>query len=140
MEIAKIIYEGKLRTQATHLKSGNTVITDAPIDNNGKGEAFSPTDLLCTSLGACMLTIMGIAAQTHTISIGNIEVIVGKHMGSNPRRVSQIDITMKIEENDLTEKQKKILENAGLTCPVAKSLSSEIVQNVSFEYVKGKID
>ncbi len=137
MEIAKIIYKGSLRTQATHLKSGNTVITDAPLDNNGKGEAFSPTDLLSTSLGSCMLTIMGIAAQKHEIPLGNIEVIIGKHMAADPRRVSQIDLTMKIEENGLSDKQKKILENSALTCPVAKSLSAEIVQNVSFQYVKG---
>ena len=136
MEIAKIIYKENLRTEATHLKSGKTVITDAPLDNNGKGEAFSPTDLLSTSLGACMLTIMGIAAQKHEIGIGKIEVIVGKHMASEPRRVSQIDILMKIEENGLTEKQKKILENSALTCPVAKSLAPEIVQNVSFQYVR----
>lgn len=136
MEIAKIIYKGKLRTEASHLKSGNTIITDAPLDNNGKGEAFSPTDLLSTSLGACMLTIMGIAAEKHDIAIGQIEVIVGKHMAADPRRVSQIDITMKIEENGLTDKQKKILENSAMTCPVAKSLASEIIQNVSFQYVK----
>lgn len=137
MEIAKIIYKENLRTEATHLKSGKTVITDAPVDNNGKGEAFSPTDLLCTSLGACMLTLMGIAAQKHNINIGKIEVMVGKHMATEPRRVSQIDILMKMEENGLTDKEKKIIENSALTCPVAKSLASEIVQNVSFQYVKG---
>lgn len=137
MEIAKIIYKGNLRTEATHLKSGKTVITDAPLDNNGKGEAFSPTDLLSTSLGACMLTIMGIAASTHEFGIGEVEVIVGKHMISEPRRVSQIDIVMNIEDIGLNDKQKKILENAALTCPVAKSLSAEIIQNVSFQYVKG---
>ena len=137
MEIAKIIYKGNLRNEATHLKSGKTVVTDAPVDNNGKGEAFSPTDLLSTSLGACMLTIMGIAAEKHEIVIGGIEIIVGKHMASDPRRVSQIDIAMKIEDKGLSDKQKKILENAALTCPVAKSLSAEIIQNVSFQYVKG---
>ncbi|HYG52838.1 MAG TPA: OsmC family protein [Flavobacteriales bacterium] len=137
MEIAKIIYKGNLRTEATHLKSGKTVISDAPVDNNGKGEAFSPTDLLSTSLGMCMLTIMGIAAQKHQISTGNIEVIIGKHMGTEPRRVVQIDVTMLIEDTSLGEKQRKILENAALTCPVAKSLSPEIIQNVAFKYIKG---
>lgn len=137
MEIAKIIYKGNLRTEATHIKSGKTVITDAPLDNNGKGEAFSPTDLLSTSLGSCMLTIMGIAAEKHEIGIGEVEVMVGKHMVHEPRRVSQIDILIKIEDKGLNDKQKKILENAALTCPVAKSLSAEIIQNVSFQYIKG---
>jgi putative redox protein len=137
MEIAKIIYKGNLRTEATHLKSGQTVVTDAPVDNQGKGEAFSPTDLMSTSLGSCMLTIMGIAAQKHEIGIGNVEVEIGKHMASDPRRVSQIDVIMKIEDKGLTDKEKKILENSALTCPVAKSLSAEIIQNVSFQYVKG---
>jgi len=137
MDIAKIIYKGKLRTEATHLKSGQSIITDAPVDNNGKGEAFSPTDLLSTSLGACMLTIMGIAANNHAIDLGHVEVIIGKHMGTDPRRVVQIDVKMQIQDNGLSEKNKKILENAALTCPVAKSLSAEINQNISFEYVKG---
>ncbi|HLP10288.1 MAG TPA: OsmC family protein [Flavobacteriales bacterium] len=137
MEIAKIIYKGNLRTEATHLKSGQTVISDAPVDNNGKGEAFSPTDLLSTSLGMCMLTIMGIAAQKHEIGIGNVEVAIGKHMGTDPRRVVKIDVTLTIEDLGLGEKQRKILENAALTCPVAKSLSPEIIQNVAFKYVKG---
>jgi putative redox protein len=136
MEIAKIIYKGNLRTEATHLKSGQTVISDAPVDNNGKGEAFSPTDLLSTSLGMCMLTIMGIAAQKHEIGIGKIEVSIGKHMGTEPRRVVKIDVTFTIEDIDLGEKQRKILENAALTCPVAKSLSPEIIQNVAFNYIK----
>jgi putative redox protein len=137
MEIAKIIYKGNLRTEATHLKSGKAVITDAPLDNKGKGEAFSPTDMLSTSLGACMLTIMGIAASTHEIGMDGVEVIVGKHMVADPRRVSQIDILMKIEDKGLSDKHKRILENAALSCPVAKSLSPEIIQNVSFQYVKG---
>jgi len=135
MEIAKIIYKGNLRTEATHLKSGKTVITDAPVDNHGKGEAFSPTDIMSTSLGSCMLTIMGITAETHGINLGNIEVVVGKHMASNPRRVSQIDINMIIEQKGLSEKEKKMIENAALTCPVAKSLSPEIIQNVTFKYI-----
>jgi len=134
MEIAKIIYEGELRTVATHLRSGKTVITDAPVDNKGKGEAFSPTDLVSTALGCCMMSIMGIAANEHNIPLGNIEASIGKHMAANPRRIAQVDVYLKIEDKGLSDKQKRLLEHAAHTCPVAKSLSAEIVQNVKFEY------
>lgn len=135
MEISKIIYKGNLRTEATHLKSGQAVVTDAPTDNNGKGEAFSPTDLLATSLGSCMLTIMGIAANTHQIPFNSADVKIGKHMGTNPRRVVQIDVDITVyESNVLDLKQKEILEKAALNCPVAKSLSPELNQRISFYY------
>lgn len=134
MEIAKIIYEGELRTVATHLRSGKTVMTDAPVDNKGKGEAFSPTDLVSTALGSCMMSIMGIAANEHQIPLGRIEGTIGKHMAANPRRIAQVDVHIKIEDKGLTDKQKKILEHAANTCPVAKSLSAEIIQKVEFEY------
>ena len=135
METAKIIYEGELRTKATHQTSGVTIVTDAPVDNCGKGETFSPTDLLATSLGSCMITIMGIAAKNHQINIGKIELSVTKKMGSEPRRVIEIDIKMTIQNLGLSDKDKIILERAAITCPVAKSLSSEITQKVEFKYV-----
>lgn len=137
MEIAKIIYNGDLRTSAQHLKSGVNIITDAPTDNHGKGEAFSPTDLLSTSLGSCMITLMGITANSHNIQLGKIEAKIGKHMGTNPRRVVQIDVELMIEDLNYTKKDKAILENAALSCPVAKSLHPEIVQNIRFEFFKG---
>jgi putative redox protein len=136
MKTSKINYMGNLRTEATHLRSGQTIITDAPPDNNGKGEAFSPTDLLATSLGSCMLTIMGIAAEKHTINIEGTSLEITKIMASDPRRVSEIIVEFKMPENSFSDKEKKILENAAYTCPVAKSLSSELKQTVIFNYPK----
>jgi uncharacterized OsmC-like protein len=121
---------------ALHLSSGNTLITDAPLDNNGKGEAFSPTDLLCTSLATCMITIMGISAQGRNLQLGSIEAEITKIMLSDPRRVGEIQIHMRVQDVDFTESDKKVLEHAAMNCPVAKSLSSEIKQWVKFEYFK----
>ncbi|HAA00171.1 MAG TPA: OsmC family protein [Flavobacteriales bacterium] len=134
MEISRIIYSGDLRTEATHLKSGKTITTDAPTDNNGKGDAFSPTDLLATSLGSCMLTIMGIAASQHGFILGDIEVSIEKHMASAPRRVDKIVVTININEKGLSEKDKKLLEASARACPVAKSLHPDLVQEVHFNY------
>jgi putative redox protein len=124
---SKIIYSGNLRTEATHLKSGKMVITDAPTDNNGKGEAFSPTDLLSTSLVSCMMTLMGIAANNHGFELGNMEATMKKHMASNPRRVGKIEIELEIY-GTYTDKQKLILDKAARTCPVAMSLHPDIEQ------------
>lgn len=134
MATAKVSYEGSLRTSCTHLKSQNHIITDAPIDNHGKGEAFSPTDLLSTSLASCMLTIMGIEAEKQGIPFGQAEAEMQKVMAENPRRVSEIVITIKMPKGNYTDEQKQILENAARNCPVAKSLNTEIRQNVHFEY------
>ncbi|MBK9565726.1 MAG: OsmC family protein [Saprospiraceae bacterium] len=129
---SKIIYTGDLRTECTHLRSGQTIITDAPVDNNGKGEAFSPTDLAATSLGSCMITIMGISARNHKIDIDGATLEVTKHMASDPRRISGIDIKVNMPQISYTSKEKKILEKAGRTCPVAFSLHPDIIQNIEF--------
>lgn len=134
METAKIIYLGDLRTEATHLASNNKIITDAPIDNHGKGEAFSPTDLLCSSLASCMLTIMGITANTHNINIKNTEIKATKIMANDPRRVIEIIIEMNFPTNSYSEKEKQMLMNAAKTCPVAKSLHPDIKQTISFNF------
>lgn len=134
MKTSEITYIGNLRTSAVHLQSGNTIITDAPIDNNGKGEAFSPTDLLSTSLGCCMLTIMGIVAQRHAIDIEGTTIQVTKVMESNPRRVGEIILEFNMPKNNYSDKEKDLLLNAAHTCPVAKSLSSELIQTVIFNY------
>jgi putative redox protein len=134
MKTTKITYTGNLRTQAVHLQSGNTIITDAPTDNNGRGEAFSPTDLMATSLGSCMLTIMGIVAQRHTIDIEGTEVEITKIMEANPRRVGEIVVEFTMPKRNYSSKEKELLENAAHTCPVAKSLSSELKQTVIFNY------
>lgn len=134
MITSEIFYQGNLRTSARHLASGIEIITDAPIDNQGKGEAFSPTDLLSTSLACCMLTIMGIAANTHSIQLEGTKVTLTKKMASEPRRVIEVEIHFWFPEVVYSDKEKRILENAALTCPVAKSLHPDIFQNISFHY------
>lgn len=134
MSTANIIYKGNLRTTSTHLRSGDKIITDAPIDNNGNGEAFSPTDLLSSSLGSCMLTLMGIVASKNDINFNNASVSITKNMGTNPRRVCKIDVALNIE-GSFTLDEKKILERAAVNCPVAKSLHPDIIQDVSFNYL-----
>jgi putative redox protein len=134
METIKIHYPGNLRTQATHVASGVEIITDAPLDNHGKGESFSPTDLLCSSLGSCMLTLMGIAANTHSIDLVGTDVSVTKIMASNPRKVGEIKLTIYFPKNNYSDKEKKILELAALTCPVYLSLHDSVIKTVEFIY------
>ncbi|MEP6681630.1 MAG: OsmC family protein [Parafilimonas sp.] len=130
---SEIIYKGALRTEAKHLQSKTVIETDAPVDNQGKGERFSPSDLLATSLGSCMLTIMGIKARDMNISLDGTEISIQKNMKSDPRRVGGIDVRFDFPSNlQLDEKQKTILERAALTCPVAKSIHPDIALNVDF--------
>ncbi len=127
-------YLGGLRTEAKHIRSGNVLITDAPIDNQGKGEAFSPTDLLAASFGSCMLTIMGIAANAHGFNIDGTQVNITKIMADNPRRVGEIIVELTFPKSDYTDKAKAFIENAARTCPVAKSLHPDVKQTVLFNY------
>lgn len=128
-------YLGALRTEATHFKSGNKIITDAPVDNNGKGEAFSPTDLVCAALGSCMMTVMGIIAEREGIDMGGLEQKTVKQMASNPRRISKIEIFFSWKNRpELTGQQLQKLKNAALSCPVALSLHPETEQSVSFDF------
>ncbi len=120
--ISKVVYKGKLRTEATHLKSGNVIITDAPVDNHGNGEAFSPTDLASTALASCILTIMGITANTHGIDIEGASADVNKIMDSNPRRIKTIEVVIQMPDKGYTHKEKKMLEAAAHHCPVGMSL------------------
>lgn len=129
---SKVVYNGELRTECTHLRSGQVIITDAPVDNNGKGEAFSPTDLTATSLATCMITVMGISARNHGINIDGATLEVTKHMAADPRRISAIDIRCIMPNQPYTDRQKEILEKAGRTCPVAYSLHPDIEQRVEF--------
>ncbi len=115
-----------------HLKSRTEIITDAPTDNLGKGEAFSPTDLTATSLGTCMLTTIGISAQKNNYSIDGASAAVTKVMAANPRRIAEIIVDLFFPANNYTEEQKKMIETAALHCPVAKSLHPELVQTVKF--------
>lgn len=133
MATIETVYQGTLRTQATHVQSGTQILTDAPVDNQGKGEAFSPTDLLAAALGSCMLTIMGIAAKQHQFDIDNTACSVTKIMAADlPRRVGEIVVKLKFPKTDYTEKDKKILEKAALTCPVYLSLHPDIKKTVDF--------
>ena len=127
-------YKGELRTKAKHLQSGNELITDAPLDNNGKGEAFSPTDLVATALASCMITIMAIAAEKNGINISETSASVKKVMGINPRTISDvvIEITM---SKDLALKDRKRLEKAALACPVHKSLHPDMNKEITFSYI-----
>ncbi|MDZ4839762.1 MAG: OsmC family protein [Bacteroidota bacterium] len=134
MSTSKVYYKGELRTEAIHILSGKSIMTDAPLDNHGKGEAFSPTDLTATSLANCMTTMMAIGAEGRGISIVKMETDVKKAMSSNPRRISEIIVNMTIKIEPDTESNREILEAIGLNCPVAKSLHPEIQQNVSFIY------
>lgn len=130
----RIAYEGDLRCRATHGPSGSTLLTDAPTDNMGKGEAFSPTDLLATALGTCMLTIMGIAAQKMAIDLRGTTVNVTKEMSSSPpRRISQLKVTFNVPAK-LTEEQKQKLQNAAMTCPVHKSLHPDVQTPIEFRW------
>lgn len=128
------LYLGGLRTEDTHLKSGNKVITDAPPDNNGRGEAFSPTDLVCASLSSCMMTLMGILAEREKIDLMGMTSSITKVMASNPRRIQEIQIVFSHPGLVATADQRKKLEHAARTCPVALSLSPEIRQTVSFDF------
>jgi putative redox protein len=132
---SQIIYKGDLRTEAVHQQSGSAIETDAPTDNEGRGERFSPTDLLATSLGSCQLTIMGIKARDLGIDLSGTTADITKHMAANPRRVSQIDVVITFPAGRITdEKQQAILQHAAHACPVSKSLHPDIVQNVTFRF------
>ena len=134
MATATITYNGELRTTSIHTQSGTEIITDAPTDNQGKGQAFSPTDLLATSLGNCMLTIIGITAKNHGFSVDGTTAEITKVMGQEPRRVVGIQVQFEFPANNYTEKEKTIIERAAKTCPVAYSLHPDIKQNVVFNY------
>ncbi|WP_042481875.1 OsmC family protein [Solitalea canadensis] len=134
MATVKTIYKGDLRTEATHLQSGTKIITDAPTDNNGKGEAFSPTDLVAAALGSCAMTIMGIVANRENIDLTGTDFSVVKVMGAEPRRISEIQVEFNFPELAIDDRQRKLLENAALTCPVAKSLKEELVQSLRFNW------
>lgn len=127
-------YLGGLRTEAVHLKSSNKIITDAPTDNNGKGEAFSPTDLVSSALSSCMMTLMGMAAEREGIALEGLTAEVTKIMAANPRKIAEIQINFSKPDLHATDIQKEKLKRAALTCPVALSLSDSIRQTVTFNF------
>ncbi len=130
-----IIYNGALRCTTVHRQSGTRIESDAPTDNRGKGERFSPTDLTATSLGLCLITTVGIRAMDMGINIEGSELEVTKHMSKEPpRRIVQIDVNVKFKAENVSEKDKQLLENIGNTCPVAKTLHPDVVQNISYRW------
>lgn len=127
-------YKGNLRTENTHLQSGTTIITDAPLDNHGRGEAFSPTDLLATALCDCIFTIIGITAETYNFSIDGAKAEIEKIMNDNPRRVKEVIINFDFSMCQLNEKQQVIVKRIPETCPVSRSLSPEVKQTINFKF------
>ncbi len=132
--MATAVYEGHLRCRLTHLASGQQVITDAPIDNHGKGEAFSPTDLVSAALSSCMMTIMGIVANREGIALEGLTAEVVKIMAANPRKISEIQIVFSHPALVASDVQKQKLKQAALTCPVALSLHDSVTQTVVFNF------
>lgn len=134
METTRTKYLGDLRTEMLHVRSGKVVITDAPVDNKGKGEYFSPTDLVASALGSCIFTIMGIAAREHGFSIDGSSCSITKIMTDAPRKIGEIRIEFDLSSNNYSDKQKKILEYCVKTCPVALSLNESVLQNVTLKF------
>ena len=130
---SKVIYQGDLRTECEHLQSSSKFITDAPIDNQGRGDAFSPTDTVATAMASCMLTIMGIKARDMDLDLKDTYAEVTKHMESNPRRISKIVVKLFVKGR-FSEKEKTILENAARTCPVINSIHPDIEKDITFNY------
>ncbi len=128
-----VTYRQGKRTTCQHVKSGSSFATDAPVDNNGRGEAFSPTDLAATSLGTCMLTVMGIYAEKNDISLEGARAEVTKFMAADPRRICKVKVDLFMPAG-IPEKERSKLEEIGINCPVAKSLHPDIEQDVSFFY------
>ncbi len=127
-------YLGELRVSSTHLVSNTEIITDATVDNNGKGDSFSPTDLVATALGTCMITVMGIYAEKNGILMPNVYSRTNKVMSSTPRKISKLKIEIIFGDNRLSEVEKKSLKDVALNCPVAKSLHPDLKQEIEFNF------
>ena len=135
-----VIYAGNLRTVATHLNSGSEIQTDAPLDNQGKGERFSPTDLVATALGSCMLTIMGMKARDLNIDLIDTKIEIEKIMKADPRRIGGVNLTFSFPASlEITEKDRTILERAAHTCPVIYSIHPDIEVNIKFHWPTGEL-
>lgn len=131
---SKILYTGDLRSEAIHLRSQTLIETDAPVDNHGKGERFSPTDLVATALGSCMITLMAMKATDMGIELKGTTAEITKIMAADPRRISKIIVTIHVPALDLDEKQQKILINTAMTCPVAKSIHPDIEVDCAIKF------
>ena len=130
-----LLYQGDLRTSITHHRSGEVVVTDAPVDNNGKGESFSPTDLVCSALASCVMTILGIKARDMGYENVEMKADVWKTMATNPRRIGKIRVALAVRIEGLTDQQRTILERTTRACPVSHSLSSGTEKEVTFDWL-----
>jgi uncharacterized OsmC-like protein len=139
MATIKTVYLGDLRTENEHLQSGTKILTDAPTDNQGKGEAFSPTDLLATALGNCIMTIMGIKARDNGIDIAGTEIEITKIMENNPRRVAEVVVEFTFPKKNYTEEEKRIVESVAGTSPVPLSLHPDLKQTIKFNWPKSQV-
>jgi putative redox protein len=129
---SKVVYQGQLRCNLTHIYSGTQITTDAPLDNQGLAQSFSPTDLVATALGSCMLTVMGIKARDIQLDLTGTEVEITKVMAAEPRRISEIHAFIKFPPRGFSDKEKTILQHTAETCPVAKSLHPDLKQVLTF--------
>ncbi|MEI6457258.1 MAG: OsmC family protein [bacterium] len=136
MATSEIIYKGNLRTEATHLRSGNKIITDAPVDNQGRGEYFSPTDLVATALGSCMITILGISARDQGFDIDGTQLTITKIMTENPRRIGEIVVELIFPHDSYTDQQRRLIEYTTTHCPVAQSLHPDVKKTIMITYQK----
>jgi uncharacterized OsmC-like protein len=132
---ATIVYEGELRCTCTHIQSGSIIETDAPTDNQGKGERFSPTDTVCIALGTCIITTMGIKAQSMGLELKGSKLNVSKHMVANPRRIGKIEVTLEIPGNGISENDRILLQRVGDMCPVKASLHPDLETAISYHWV-----
>ncbi len=131
---ASIVYEGMLRCRAEHIQSRSVIETDAPSDNKGKGERFSPTDTVCVALGTCIITTMAIRSADMGINLNGTAIKVTKHMLSEPRRIGGIDIDLDLSRVEITEKDKELMEKIGNTCPVARSLHPDMKVTINYNW------
>lgn len=135
MNTAEVIYLGEFRCEATHLQSGSKIITDAPTDNFGKGEAFSPTDIVAKALASCLITTIAIQTRLMGYDLIDSKLTVKKHMATNPRRISKIEVNVEIPKGELSEEDKAKIIEIGLSCPVAKSLHPDLIQDINFSFI-----
>lgn len=136
MPTISAIYKGDLRVECRHEQSGVCITTDAPVDNNGKGEAFSPTDLTATALGACAMTIIGIYARKHGVDVTGTRLEISKTMNANPRMIGKIEVTFIMPDRDYTDQQKKSMQKAAESCPVHLSLHPDTEQVFTFRWAR----
>lgn len=134
MNTISVRYQGDLRTEATHLQSGTSFLTDAPTDNQGKGESFSPTDLIATAVLSCMFTMIGITARNHNLNLGMVSGEVLKTMANKPRRISALEMEITIQGHYLNDSGKKLIEAAALSCPATRSIHPDIQLMIKFMY------